>query len=382
MTKRPDTCRRAGLGLLILTVAAAAAPAQKTPEYKFWPMQRLARIPYSGKINENGVVAGDQYCLTTSENLVFTADLKRGTAAWQYKAKTPFSYPPLAAGGLVLAVDDDGVIHAVDGKGEAAWTLDTKEGRGSRLAFLGGRALFLHESGYFSILDLKAGKLAGRIEGPDAAPIDSWCVSEDRMYAVLRTGTIAVLGPDGRALERIEGKGRFQGPLTVSQGTILAGLEGGSLGSFDLVKKKMRWQRKLGPILRAVSFLDDKRVCVIGTNDILFCLSRRTGTLLWWKGSQILDTRMLLVWQKRTASVSSTSEIFGIDDRTGKPLWRYDLGVKVAADPQLWGENMILNLYVESDHRGFVQIMGPDVPAESPAKPPAKPSPKPVTPKR
>lgn len=342
-----------------------AAAQKKKPEYVLWPMKRYPLVSYSGLINENGVISGDQYYLTAAPDLVYAIDLKLGKIAWQFKAKARISFPPLVVGASVITVDDEGVVYALDEKGKVSWTLPTKERPGGKPARLGDHVILFQKTGIFSVLDLKTKKIVGKIEA-DGAAIDSWLVTEDRLYAVLRTGVMVVFSPEGKETARMESETPYRGPFMVLKNHILAGKEGGVLESYDLIREKRRWTRKLGTDIRAISALDDKRICVIGMNDILFCLSRKTGDLLWWRGGPTLDIHMPLVWQNRIAGTFSTSEIFGLDDRTGESRWRFDVGRKIVTDPQLWRENMIVNMYTESNNQGCVQIQGPDVPAKAP----------------
>jgi glucose dehydrogenase len=69
---------------------------------------------------------------------------------------------------------------------------------------------------------------------------------------------------------------------------------------------------------------------------------------------------------KKAISYQANSEIFGLDDWTGEARWMYDVGYKIVADPQLWRENLIVDMYKENNNRGYVQILGPDVPAKAP----------------
>jgi outer membrane protein assembly factor BamB len=364
------TWRKAAVIGLASLILAGSAPRvfgqEKKPEYVFWPMKRFPLIAYAGRINVGGFVSGDKLYLTTTASLVYAFDLVQMKPIWQFKTKAPISFPPVVAGGLAIAVDDRGEIYALDEKGRAAWTLATGEPPIAGPILLGDKTLIFRKAGDFFVLNWRTKKIEGTFAAAGRVPIDSWRMAEGLLYAVLRNGAIVVLGPEAKEMDRIESDTPYRGPLAVSKETILVGKDGGIIEAFDRNKRKPRWEKRLGPAFRAIEFMGEKRICALGTNDVLFCLARRTGDLMWWRGGDVLETPVPLFWRGRIAASFGTGEIFGLVDRTGESRYRFDVFYKIIADFQTWRENMIVHLYSGSDNKGYLQLMGPDVPAKSP----------------
>jgi outer membrane protein assembly factor BamB len=359
----------------------------KTPEYVFWPMKKYPLISYQGRINGIGAAAGGRYFFTTSASLVYAVDYAplealwkseprakdpnfsmTATAniiVWQFGTKAPVTFAPAVAGALVIAVDDAGEVYALNDKGRPAWTAATGEPADGAPVALGERVLVHRKAGHFSVFDGKSGKPEGTLTAGGEL-IDYWCAAEGGLFAITRTGEISVLGPDGKEIERIKSKIPYRGPLAVSEDTLLVGKEGGVIESFNRKTKKPRWSRPLGTRFRAVAFMGDKRVCALGTNDVLFCLVRRSGDLKWWRGGEILETPAPIFMQGRILGSFGTSEMFGLVDRTGESRFRFDVGTKIVGDFHFWDGNLVVHMYNAAANQGSLQLMGPELSAKTP----------------
>ncbi|MCX6561759.1 MAG: PQQ-binding-like beta-propeller repeat protein, partial [Candidatus Aminicenantes bacterium] len=357
----------------------------KTPEYVFWPMKKYPLLSYNGRINGIGAAGGGRYYFTTSASMVyavayaplealwrseprakdpnFSMTAPASVIAWQFPTKAPISFAPAVAGALVIAVDDAGEVYALNEKGQPAWTAATGEPADGAPVALGERVLIHRQAGHFSVFDGQSGKSEGTLPAGGEL-VGSWCAAEGRLFVVTRGGAIAVLGPDGKEVERIKSEVPYRGPLAVADDTLLIGKEGGVIESFNRKTKKPRWSRRLGIPFRAVAFMGDKRVCALGTNDVIFCLVRRSGDLKWWRGGEILETPMPVFWQGRILGSFGTSEMFGLVDRSGESRFRFDVGMKIAGDFHCWDGNLVVHMYDAKADRGFLQLMGPEAKAK------------------
>jgi len=373
-----------GLTVVLSAIAGPAAAGQgKPPKYVFWPMKRFPLISYQGRINGIGAAAGNRYYFVTSAAMVHAVDLAQLEAlwqsdpkakdpsysvaanssviAWQFQSKAPVSFPPVPAGDMLVVVDDLGDVTGLDAKGQTAWIASTGEPPASGPLALGEKILIRRRDGLYSVLEVKTGKAEAPLTA-GGEPSEFACVFDEQLYAALKGGDIVVLGPDGKEMERIKSGVAYKGPLTVSKEAILAGKAGGFVEFYDRIKGKPRWSRRLGGAFRKLEFMGDARVCVMGANDVLFCLSSRSGNLIWWRGGTLLDIPMPMFWQGRIAATFATREIFGLVDRTGEPRWRFDVGTKIVGDLHPWGGNMAVHMYDEKSDRGFFQLMGPAAP--------------------
>ncbi len=376
--------RRAGsIGPAFLLIAASAVAAwgqAKTPAYVFWPMKKYPLISYSGRIIGTGAAAGGRYVFATSASLVYAVDLAplealwqseprakdpnfsmsatAAVVAWQFKTKAPVSTAPVFAGALAIVVDDTGEVYALNDKGQPAWTVATGEPPHSGPVALGERVLLHRRAGNFTVLDGKTGKAEGPLMA-EGELVDAWCAAEGKLFTVTQSGAIVVLGPDGREVDRIKSEVPYRGPLAISDDTLLVGKDGGVVESFNRKTRKPNWSRRLGTPFRALAFMGAKRVCALGTNDVLFCLVRRSGDLRWWRGGEILETPAPIFWQGRILGSFGTSEMFGLVDRTGESRYRFDVGTKIVGDFHIWGGNLVVHMYNAEADQGLPAAHGP-----------------------
>jgi len=270
--------------LAALELAACAVslrpPAAESP-WTF-PLIEEGRLVCEGEIVGSFEKAeGGLVLFATRAGRVYAVDGAKRAVRWEFAAGAPVDLAPVAAGERVLVVDRSGRVYGLDGEGRAAWEAEPRGAAAMPPLALSGLGVFCFDGKKVVALDLDKGTERWALTVP-AAVVSSLVPWKGRIVFGTEEGKIQVVSVEGKVLESREAGGVLDGAAFAAGDILISSLEDNSIAGWNLPSLKRRWSTRLGGIFAGLPAFDGRRFFAVLSNHVLFCLSARTGTTLWW----------------------------------------------------------------------------------------------------
>jgi outer membrane protein assembly factor BamB len=301
---------------------------------------------------------------------VVALDAITGEPLWETRLGRSVHNAPAAAGDLVVAATEDGVVHAlaVD-TGVERWGVNLSAGLpgiGASLTAsptIADGVVYIGVVGNFAAIDLATGTLLWQLDPAPGAHVDatdsSVAVEEGVVVGMFGYGAARGLAgfdaATGERLWELSGELSVAGAISpvVADGRVYAGNGASDLYAADLTTGDVVWQVKLSDgggawsyLLGATPAVSGGRLFVPTHAEWLFALSKDSGSALWAIGA---DESVLhpVHYQSTVRSFASSPVVTGnvlwaggadgrlraVDIPSGELIWSVDLGSPVLSGP-------------------------------------------------
>ena len=320
---------------LILVSASCAllrARVEPYPSGLMFPVIEETRLAVEGKIN--GLVRGTGGALyfSTDKGKIIRLDPETRRILWEYATANPVHEPVLGAEGRVFAVDSAGVIYGLSPGGQLIWKNRPGGKISTRLAEIGGKVYFGLESGDFLCLRGENGEEAWTFKAGSAAVTEAAFWKDHAVFGS-QDGKFHILGGGGKLESEIKTGLKLEGFIGVDGDRLFFGSDRNDICCLNLAGKKISWRMTTGGRLLSPPLMDKKRLYVLGSNNVLTCLEKRGGNILWWK---IIPARTPFRLERsgdRILVSSLSPSIFCFDALSGRGLGTFAAGEDSTASP-------------------------------------------------
>lgn len=343
--------------ILLLTCLLASSCAlfrsrpARYPAGVMFPLVKSGEALYQGRILEGMEREGEKLFLSTSEGLVYCIDAAERKTVWSYESPAGLSSRPYLGAENIYVCDEENTLHCLSKDGNLLWKKGTGETITSGVAEFKDRVGFGTEKGFLVALKASDGEEAWRFQAGEA-------IRTTPVFAAERI----FFGSDDRHLYILSEAGKLQAKIPLEAGIQAAPLVVGKylyfgaddhfFYSFNWMKKKKRWRVRTGGKVLTSPLTDGRRVLFISWNNVLYCLHRQKGHILWWKAIPSRSLYRLEVSGERIVATSLSSLVLCFDIETGEKVGEFDAGQEVKSNP-LWLEpHLLINLYDNQKNRG------------------------------
>jgi outer membrane protein assembly factor BamB len=242
--------------------------------------------------------------------MLYAIDLKTGTKKWEYKTENQIMGAPAYTeinGQKILAIGSyDYFLHGVNAQtGKGLWKYESDNYLNSSPAVSNGKAVFGGCDGFLHVVNLKDGKSDSKIQ------VATYVASSPTIV-----GNLAYVGDYD-----------------------------GGFSCFDLIQKKLVWKYEnkeaTQPFIASPSIIEDK--IVIGSRDkFVYCFNKANGTVLWKINTGNRVDASTVVNKKQALVVNMRGDVMLLDLKTGKAVWKYELGEAVMNSPAVIEGSIVL----------------------------------------
>lgn len=345
------------------------------PRGVLFPLAEESSFVFPGKIvppvrNKDGVLY-----FVVRQGGVFALDVFQGRVSWEFKTDNPVRKNLVLAADRLYVLDEGNVLYILHRDGRLLSRTSLAGKITSGIAADGTRIYLGAEDGSFLALD----------------PLDpAEAVWRARTGGAVRENPVfwnsqLAFGSDDRKIHFYDVKGKSLGTAGFSgkiQGPALAA--GGSLyfGTDDRWFRRVawgtggeKWKIKLGGVVAAIREADRRRLILLGSNGVLYCLDARGGDILWWRNVPSREFFDLEMSDGKVLVASLSNRLPAFDLITGNPVGEY-LGEREFASNAIWLEPYVVqSVYDFSSDTGKIVLLKRDLQA---VLVPLLPSPQPV----
>jgi len=306
---------------------------------------------------------------------VLAMDVFRGRISWEFKTDNPVRKNIVAAADRLYVLDEGNVLYILDMKGLLLSRTPLAGKITSGIATDGTRIYLGAEDGSLLALDpLDPGEAVWHARAGGA-------IRENPVFwnSGLAFGSddrkIYFYDFKGKALGTAEFSGKIQGPALASAESLYFGTDDRWFRRVAWGTGKEKWKIKLGGVVAAIREAGGRRLILLGSNGVLYCLDARGGDILWWRNVPSREFFNLEMSDGKVLVASLSNRLPAFDLKTGNSIGEY-LGEREFVSNALWLEPYVVqSVYDFSSDTGKIVLLKKDLQA---VLVPSLPSPQPV----
>lgn len=332
------------------------------PSGIIFPLIKDAELAYEGEIINRIQKYGDRLYLTTREGRIFCIDGQKRKILWSYDTPDPLASAPFLGKDAVYALDEKSSLYCLDTAGSLKWKKTFTNKVTSEIKVDNGRIYIGSDKGEFYCLSSEDGKELWQYDADDAIHSNP-VVWNNLVLFGCDDHFLYFLDQEGRLVRKFDTGGRLNATLLVDGDSLYYGSEDRCLHCVNLNRIKTKWKIRTGAETLIPPVVDDERVFFLCWNCVLYCLKKKSGTILWWNSVpsrsyyrlEVIDNKIV------ASSLSSTIVCFGL--QRGEDQGSFDASQEIKSNP-IWIEPFLLvNLYDRDSHTGKLVFLKKEVKA-------------------
>ncbi len=241
---------------------------------------------------------GSVHCLVPSGNLKWEISVSESLS--QGACESPALFLLSTTCGLVLALDN--------GNGKEVWRFQADQEIKSELLFAAGNVIFGCEDENVYFLNAR-GTLKGRFAAEGAVRGGLWC----------------------------DGKQVFFGSLDHYFYCV------------ELISLDRKWRARSGGPLDCFPIADSQRIYFVGSNNVMYCLARKSGTVLWWNHVPARSRFRPVIIDDKIAASSLSSNLICFDVKTGEKYGGFEAAQELQSNP-IWYAPYLVVAHIDRDN--------------------------------
>jgi len=349
--------------IIILFLSCCSLFKSKIPSYPtgiIFPIEKAKEISYKGKIIDNIQKKQGYLYFSTREGFIYCVDYENEKINWEFKASELIESHPFLGKESIYVFDRKNRLYCLNMEGKVRWENKINEGITSGVVELKDEVCLGTEKGNFIAFNTSDGKELWRFRS--GGSIRSEPVgSNDMIMFGCDDQNIYFLSENGTLLGKFEAGDKIRSALTVDGNYLYFGTEGQYFYCLNLIKKKKKWKVKTGGKVIVPSVNDRKRVYVLSGNNVLYCLNKKNGTILWWNGIPSRSNFRLELIENRITVSSLSSILVCFDVKTGKKVGEFEAPKEIKSNPLWIDPYLFINLYNDRRNTGRLLFMKKEV---------------------
>ena len=347
--------RRLSLLILLLFFLSSCSffkeKSQPYPSGVFFPVERDGQVVYQGKVIDLVEKDGDRLYLSTEKGLVYCLDLVKRTVLWKSEVSPGLMSPPSLGAHNLYLYDENGVLYCLSKEGSLLWKKEVEDKITSGVAEARDSACFGTDKGNLLALDPSSGRELWRFQTQGA--IRSTPVFADGKFIFGSDDhKLYLLSDKGELIGSIEVGDKIQASPLVMEKNLYFGSDDHYFYCFNLKKLRRKWKVKTGGKIFTPAVTDGKKVLFLCFNNVLYCLNRRNGHILWWGMVPSRSYYHLEISGGRVVVSSLSSVVAGFDIETGKRIGEFDAGQELRSNPVWLNPYLLINIYDDQKEEG------------------------------
>jgi outer membrane protein assembly factor BamB len=347
------------LMLVLFLLGSCSVFRPKAPSYPsgvFFPLAKDGEIVYPGRIIDCIEREGERLYLSTQNGKVYCFDGVKRQILWETQVSGDLISPPSLGTENIYVCDNDNTLYCLDKKGDLLWKIDVGEGITSGIAELHTAVCLGTEKGNFYAFDTANGKELWRFQAEDAirsTPI----YADNKILFGCDDHNLYILSREGVLIGTIGVEGKIQGPPLVEKNLVYFGANDHYFYCFSIQKKKKKWKVKTGGKIFASPVLAGKKILFLCWNNVVYCLNRKRGHILWWQMIPSRSFYRLDVSGDRVVVSSLSPILVSFDLETGEKVGEFDAKQEVKSNPVWFNPYLLFSLYDSQTDRGRILFL-------------------------
>ncbi len=319
-------------------------------------MERDGEVVYQGEIIDTACQYAENLFLSTKKGLVYAIDGRMRKIIWSFQADENLASPPYLGEESLYVYDNHANIYCLDKDGKLLWKKKIEDKITSGIREYQSRLFVGTEKGIFFVLDGKDGKNLWSFQAKEAirsTPI----VAAGMIIFGCDDHNLYFLDLEGNLIDKIETGDAIRVAALADGNELYFGSDDTHCYSLDLKRKTINWKTKIGCRIYTSPIADNKRVLFLCWNGILYCLNKKTGTVLWWKSVPARTSYSLALIEEKVVVTSLSNFLVSFDVKTGEKAGEFDATQVIQSNPLWLKPYLLINLYDYNKEEGTLVFL-------------------------
>lgn len=347
------------LFLVFFLLGSCSVFRTKAPSYPsgvFFPLVKAGEIVYPGRIIDHIERDGDKLYLSTQNGNVYCFDGVERQMLWETKVSEDLMSPPSVGTENIYVYDRSSTLYCLNKKGNFLWKIDVEEGITSGIAELNTAVCLGTEKGNLYAFDTVDGKELWRFQAEGA--IHSTPVfADNKIFFGCDDHNLYILSWEGHLIGRIKVKGKIRGTPLVEKNLVYFGSDDHHFYCFSIQKRKKRWKVKAGGKIFTSPVVSGKRILFLCWNNVVYCLHKKKGHILWWQMIPSRSLYRLEVSGDRVVVSSLSPVLVSFDLETGENVGEYDAKQELKSNPVWLDPYLLFSLFDDQKDSGRILFL-------------------------
>lgn len=345
----------AAIGCAILIVLSSCSLFRKKiapyPSGLIFPVEEASQIEYKGEINNPMNKRGTLVFISTRAGYLYCVDGSSQVIQWEVKLSQTLVSSPFLGEKNIYVLDGDNNLFCLSEEGTLLWQRIMEETITSGIIEFRDHVCMGTISGRFIAMELLKGERAWVFNAEDA--IRSNLVdSNGKIFFGSDDGSLYVLSSAGHLIQKFIIGGKIGATLAVDGDYLYCGSGNKEILCFDVTKRKKKWTVRTGGELLVPPIFYERRGFFACMDNVLYCLDKKGGTILWWSVTPSRAFYHLMVVNEKIVVTSLSSLLMSFDVRTGQKIGEFQGSQEMRSNP-VWCEPYVLvNRYDPESDKG------------------------------
>jgi outer membrane protein assembly factor BamB len=358
--------RKTVILLIVFTFLGCCSLFQaKIPPYPsgiIFPLVKDAELAYEGEIIAPIRKSGDRLYLSTRERKVYCIDGQKRKIVWNYDAPYSLDSAPHLGENAIYVLGETNALVCLNTAGELRWKKTFTNKITSEIQVKNSKVYIGTDHGEFFCLNSEDGQELWNYQADDAIRSNP-VIWKNLVLFGCDDHRLYFLNQEGGLVRTFDTGGKLKATLSVDDESLYFGSEDRYLHCVSLNPIKTKWKIRTGAEPHIPPAIDNKRVFFLCWNCVLYCLNKKSGTILWWNSVPSRSYyRLELIDDKIVASsLSSKVVCFGL--RKGEKQGVFDASQEIKSNPVWFEPYLLVNLYDRDSNAGKLVFLKKEVKA-------------------
>jgi len=326
------------------------------PDGILFPVEKAGEFLYDGEIIDRILKKENRLYFATRKGFIYCIDALDYKLQWRLRMQEVPKSPVFMGQSHFFVFDTKNNVYCFDLDGNTQWQISMKEEITSPLAEIGNSVFLGTSQGSFIAIDVLSGNEVWHVMAQEAIRSNP-VVFEGHIIFGCDDHLLYFIDQNGNLIDKYLAKDKILNTLLVDGKFLYFGTENHFLVCLDLKKKIKKWEVKTGGRVLPVPVSDQKRVFFLAWNNVLYCLHKRNGSILWWRPIPSRSLFPLEVYKDKIVVSSMSSILVCFDVETGARVGDFDVGREMKSNP-LWNSPFLLvNVYDRKTEKGKILQM-------------------------
>lgn len=343
--------------ILLLTGCSVFQPkVSPYPDGIQFPLEKAGELIYDGEIINRIQKKENRLYFATQKGFIYCLNAEDYQVLWRLRMQETPKSPVFMGRSHFFVFDAENNVYCFDLDGNSLWQISLREEITSPLAEIGNSVYLGTAEGSFIAIDTLSGNEAWHVLARGAIRANP-VAFEGQIIFGCDDHQLYIVDQNGILRDTYLANDKILNTLLVDGNFLYFGTENHFLVCFDLKRKIKKWEVKTGGRVLPVPVSDKKRVFFLAWNNVLYCLHKGNGSILWWKPIPSRSLFPLEVLKDKIVVSSMSSVLVCYDVETGARVGDFDVGREMKSNP-LWNSPFLLvNVYDRQNEKGMLLQM-------------------------
>jgi outer membrane protein assembly factor BamB len=332
------------------------------PTGVIFPVEKDHELSYDGEIIPPIKKEENRLYLTTRKGNIYCIDGQRREILWEVTVSTALASPPYLSEARLYTHDSKNTLYCADREGKILWKKPLMNKITSSVVESSGQVYVGTEEGLFFALDAATGEEIWQFEAGDAVR-SNLIMWQDNVMFGCDDSQIYLLDSRGRMTWRFDAGGKTGKTLTVEDNLLFYGTDDRFLHCVNLSRQKKKWRIRSGGAAFVSPVADGKKIFFLCWNCVLYCLSKKNGTILWWNSVPSRSYYRVEVIDEKVVVSSFSPELVCFDTQTGENKGSFDASQEIKSNPVWLAPDLLINLHDPEKNTGKLLFLKKSVKA-------------------